>query len=82
MMVWYFKRDELHRVDRRHRQRGRLTEAFDTFVDNVDLHLKNIYRDKELEEATATEDSSVVRKEAKQRSAAFLFVDFLHRTDA
>jgi len=44
-----------------------LAEAFDTSVDNVGLHLRNIYRDKELEEAATTEDSSVVRTEGKRR---------------
>ncbi|WP_018946805.1 MULTISPECIES: Fic family protein [unclassified Thioalkalivibrio] len=78
-----------------------MAELFDTSTDNVGLHLKNIYKDDELDEPSTTEDSSVLRQEGarqvsrriklyfviknhpfsdgNKRSAAYLFVDFLHR---
>jgi len=41
-----------------------MAELFDCSVDNVGLHLKNIYLEGELEEISTTEDSSVVQVEA------------------
>ena len=43
-----------------------LSELFDTSADNVGLHLKNIYKEKELDEASTAEDFSVVRQEGKR----------------
>lgn len=42
---------------------AQMAELFDTSADNISLHLKNIYTDKELAEPTTTEDFSVVRQE-------------------
>ncbi|AWB33091.1 virulence protein RhuM/Fic/DOC family protein [Orrella marina] len=42
---------------------AQMAELFETSVDNVSLHLKNIYKDKELHEDATTEDFSVVRQE-------------------
>ena len=39
---------------------------FDTSVDNVGLHLKNIYQEEELSEISTTEDYSVVRQEGNR----------------
>ena len=39
-----------------------IAELFDTSTDNIGLHLKNIYADRELEEKATTEDSSVVQQ--------------------
>lgn len=39
---------------------------FDRDSDTIGLHLKNIYRDKELTMEATTEDSSVVQKEGKR----------------
>jgi hypothetical protein len=36
---------------------------FDTSIDNIGLHLKNIYRENELDEKSTTEDYSVVQPE-------------------
>jgi prophage maintenance system killer protein len=44
-----------------------MAEAFDTSTDNIGLHLKNIYREGELDESATTEDSSVVRQEGKRQ---------------
>lgn len=41
-----------------------MAELFDCSVDNVGLHLKNIYLEGELEEISTAEDSSVVQVEA------------------
>ena len=39
---------------------------FDTSIDNIGLHLKNIYVENELSEKSTTEDYSVVRQEGKR----------------
>lgn len=43
-------------------QKG-MAELFDCSTDNISLHLKNIYKDDELNEFATTEDFSVVQKE-------------------
>jgi len=40
-----------------------MAQVFDTSVDNVSLHLKNIFQDGELDEGATTEDFSIVRQE-------------------
>jgi hypothetical protein len=40
-----------------------MAELFDSTTDNIGLHLKNIYSDKELEEKATTEEYSVVQQE-------------------
>ncbi len=40
-----------------------MAELFDSTTDNIGLHLKNIYSDKELEEEGTTEEYSVVQQE-------------------
>ena len=44
-----------------------MADLFDTSTDNVGLHLKNVFADRELEEAATTEDFSVVQTEGKRR---------------
>ena len=44
-----------------------MAELFDTSSDNISLHLKNIYKEAELEEQVTTEDFSVVRQEGRRR---------------
>ena len=44
-----------------------MAELFDTSMDNVGLHLKNVYGEGELAEEATTEDSSVVRSEGGRR---------------
>jgi hypothetical protein len=41
----------------------RMAELFDCSPDNISLHLKNIYMEKELEESATAEVFSVVQKE-------------------
>ncbi|MCT7545075.1 virulence RhuM family protein [Aliarcobacter cryaerophilus] len=43
-----------------------MSQLFDTSTDNVGLHLKNIYLEKELDENSTTEFFSVVRKEGNR----------------
>ena len=40
---------------------------FDKDTDTVGLHLRNIYKEGELEESATTEESSVVQKEGNQK---------------
>jgi hypothetical protein len=42
---------------------AQIADLFAVSADNISLHLKNIYQEKELEERATTEESSVVRKE-------------------
>jgi len=43
-----------------------ISELFETSSDNISLHLKNIYKEKELNENSTTEDFSVVRQEGNR----------------
>ena len=42
-------------------------DLFDTSIDNVGLHLKNIFADAELDETATTEDFSVVQSEGRRQ---------------
>jgi len=44
-----------------------ISKLFETSTNNISLHLKNIYKEKELDESSTTEDFSVVRQEGKRR---------------
>lgn len=44
-----------------------MAELFQTSTDNIGLHLKNIYREGELDEQATTEDYSVVRQEGSRQ---------------
>ena len=44
-----------------------MAKVFRTSIDNVSLHLKNIYTTGELKEAATTEDFSVVRSEGQRQ---------------
>jgi len=46
---------------------AQMAELFGTSADNISLHLKNIYADKELVEPATTEDFSVVRQEGPRQ---------------
>lgn len=46
---------------------SQISELFETSTDNVSLHLKNIYKEKELDEDSTTEDFSVVRQEGTRK---------------
>ena len=43
-----------------------MAELFDCTTDNISLHLKNIYKEEELDEAATSEFFSVVQKEGKR----------------
>ena len=43
-----------------------MAELFGWFIDNISLHLKNIYKEGKLSEETTTEKISVVQKEGNQ----------------
>lgn len=46
---------------------AQMAMLFDTSVDNISLHLKNIYREAELSEAATVEDYSIVRTEGSRQ---------------
>lgn len=43
-----------------------ISELYDCSTDNVSLHLKNIYKDLELDKDSTTEEFSVVQKEGNR----------------
>lgn len=43
-----------------------MSQLFDCSEDNISLHLKNIYKEGELDESSTTEESSVVQKEGSR----------------
>jgi hypothetical protein len=49
---------------------AQMAELLDTSTDNISLHLKNIYKEQDLQEAATTEDFSVVRQEGARRVPA------------
>lgn len=46
---------------------AQMGELFGTATDNIGLHLKNIYTDRNFEQLTTTEDFSVVRREGARQ---------------
>lgn len=46
---------------------AQIADLFSTSADNVSLHLKNIFKDDELEESATTEDFLVVRQEGARK---------------
>ena len=44
-----------------------MAELFDSSTDNIGLHLKNIYTDRELEEPATTEEYTVVQQEGRRQ---------------
>ena len=44
-----------------------MADVFRTSLDNISLHLKNVFADRELDRAATTEDFSVVRPEGNRR---------------
>lgn len=46
---------------------AQISELFETSTDNVGLHLKNIFKEEELDEDSTTEDYSVVRQEGNRK---------------
>ncbi|MEW6408151.1 MAG: RhuM family protein [Patescibacteria group bacterium] len=55
-----------------------MAELFDCSVDNIALHLKNVYLEQELDEKRTSEESSIVQKEGKRtvsRSVKFYNLD-------
>lgn len=46
---------------------AQMADLFDKDSDTISLHLKNIFKDNELDEKATTEQSSVVRQEGKRQ---------------
>ena len=44
-----------------------MAKLFDVSYDNINLHIRNIFKEKELEERATTEESSEVRLEGNRR---------------
>lgn len=54
-----------------------ISELFETSTDNISLHLKNIYKEKELAENSTIEDFSVVRQDGQIFDAYALLSDLI-----
>ena len=48
-----------------------MAELFDCSVDNISLHLKNVFKEAELSENSVAEDSSVTADNGKQYQTKF-----------
>jgi hypothetical protein len=46
---------------------AQMAELFGTSTDNISLHLKNVFKDKELDEPSTTEDFSAVHQEGARQ---------------
>jgi hypothetical protein len=59
---------------------AQMAELFQTTVPNINLHLKNIFEERELEEVTTIKDFLIVRQEGQrrvQRSISFYNLDII-----
>lgn len=57
-----------------------LAELFDTGIDNINVHLKNIYDSNELDKNSTIEENSIVQKEGNRqvkRSIKFYNLDVI-----
>jgi hypothetical protein len=52
-----------------------VSSIFDCSIDNVSLHLKNIFKDKELKENSVTEESSITAQDGKRYNVKFYNLD-------
>lgn len=52
-----------------------MSELFDCSVDNISLHLKNIFKDNELDEKLVTEKSSATAADGKRYKVKFYNLD-------
>ena len=52
-----------------------MAKVFGCSVDNISLHLKNIFKDKELEEFTVVEDSSITANDGKKYKTKIYSLD-------
>ena len=50
-----------------------MSKVFDCSIDNISLHLKNFFKDKELDETSVTEDSSVTASDGKNYKTKIYF---------
>lgn len=51
----------------------KISELFYCSIDNVSLHLKNIYKSKEVDQKSTIEEFSVVQKEGMDRKTQCIF---------
>ena len=69
----YVTKDGQAQIDVRFEQdtiwlsQAQMAELFDKDTDTIGLHLRNIFKSKELDEASTTEESSVVRQEGSRQ---------------
>lgn len=69
MLILYTTEDGKSRIQLRAKDhtvwlsQREMAQLFDVSTDNIGLHLKNIYEDRELDRAATTEESSVVQSE-------------------
>jgi hypothetical protein len=50
---------------------GLMAQLFDYSSDNISLHLKKLFKEKEREELATAEDFSVVQKEETQEDSSY-----------
>ena len=52
-----------------------MSELFDCSIDNISLHLKNIFKEQELEPNSVIEDSSITANDGKKYKTKFYNLD-------
>ncbi len=52
-----------------------MAELFDTGIDNINVHLKNIFDSNELDRTSTIEENSIVQKEEKNRSTNEYYIE-------
>lgn len=57
-----------------------MSELYDCSIDNISLHLKNIYHDMELDKIATTEEFSVVQKEGNREVTKKLLIYMQHQS--
>ena len=59
-----------------------LADLFERDKSGISRHLNNIFKEGELERGAVVAKNATTAADGNKRSAAFLFVDFLHRSAA
>lgn len=57
-------------------QKG-MSKVFDCSTDNISLHLKNIFKDNELNEDSVTEESSVTASDGKKYKEKYVTIEIV-----
>lgn len=60
---------------------AQMAELFDCSIDNISLHLKNIFKEKELDEHSVIEEYSITAADGKKYKTKHYNLDTIHLND-